>query len=422
MSVKQKPINVDFEIFNIEPVNKYISECEIKVFHTGQNRNGSYISKATGNEIAKTLPRTPIVAFYNEEIGDYRDHGEEITINGDGVKIERKTVPFGAVDEFTPATWKTLLDNRGQEQEYLVVRGYLWTGRYPHLQSVIDNGKGQSMEFYEESVKGNWAKFDNQDNEIFIINEADISALCILGDDVEPCFPQSSIGKPEMLYSLNKDNFKTEFNLFMFDLKEALKEQTDYKEGGERVKKEEMNTEKDNKTVEDYTEEENLDEEKTEDFENIETPEEEEVKEDFSEEVETETEDEVENETDEQNDNEFENLKADYEALKDEMETLKGEFAALSAEKQERDRQEKLEICDTFEALGEEVIKEFKDNIDKYSIEELDKELSAIAFKKGISFSLLQEESKIVTHSVVETGQNDVPAWVQAIKKKENNL
>ena len=79
------PTNFSFEIINITPVNPYISECQIKVFYTGKNRNGSYISKPVGEKIAQTLPRSPIVAYYNEEIEDFEDHGQELIINKNGI-------------------------------------------------------------------------------------------------------------------------------------------------------------------------------------------------------------------------------------------------------------------------------------------------------------------------------------------------
>ena len=119
------PDPIDFEIINIEPMSDYISECEIKVFYHGQNANGSYISKAVGNQIANSLPRAPIVALYNEQIDDYVDHGEEITINRDGVKFEKKTIPYGSVDKDTPAVWKKFWNDQGIEREYLAVRGFL---------------------------------------------------------------------------------------------------------------------------------------------------------------------------------------------------------------------------------------------------------------------------------------------------------
>lgn len=52
------------EFINLHPldINPLMSECQIKVFYLGHNRNGSYINRATAEEMAKTLRGTPIVA------------------------------------------------------------------------------------------------------------------------------------------------------------------------------------------------------------------------------------------------------------------------------------------------------------------------------------------------------------------------
>ena len=44
------------------------------------------------------------------------------------------------------------------------------------------------MELDERFVEGSWTDFDNNGYSFFIINEAIISKLCILGEEVEPCF------------------------------------------------------------------------------------------------------------------------------------------------------------------------------------------------------------------------------------------
>lgn len=64
----------------------------------------------------------------------------------------------------------------------------------------------------------------------FIINDAIFSKLCILGDDVEPCFEGSSITAPEVSTSFTKidDNFKKTLYTMMQDLKFAL-------EGGQKM-------------------------------------------------------------------------------------------------------------------------------------------------------------------------------------------
>jgi len=410
MTTRKIPSTMDFEIINIEPMNDYISECEIKVFYHGRNRNGSYISKAVGNQIANTLPRAPIVALYNEQIDDYEDHGEEIVINKEGIKFIKKTVPYGAVDKDTPAVWKKFRDSKGIEREYLVVRGFLWTGRYPHLKQILEKPKGLSMELFEDSIDGYWAKLDNEEDEIFIFNEASISALCILGDDVEPCFEDASIGKPEILYSLKKDEFKQEFDRFMFELNKILDHENNVKGGmavkneNEDIKVEEIefvNTEE----VE-STEKEKLETEFEESKEGaIETVEEEvleteEVEEEFTE------------------DTRLEELQKKYDLLNEEFTKLKEKYDILMEEKNARELLEKENICNNFSILGEEILKNFKENLSNYTAEELEKELSVIAFKKGISFNLLNEKDAIVTAAPIKNIK-DVPAWVKAVKDKE---
>lgn len=428
---REIPSNIDFEIINIQPINEFISDCEIKVFYTGKNRNGSYISKAVGNIIANSLPRKPIVAYYNEQIDDYEDHGQEMIINKNGIKFITKTVPFGAISETGPIVWKKFLDADGTEREYVVCKGFLWTGRYPHLNSVIERPKGQSMEFFPESVVGDWAKFDNDDREFFIFNEANISALCILGDDVEPCFEGSTIGQPEVLYSLKKDEFKQEFNNFMLELDKALTHNLE--EGGTK-----HNMEK-NKEI---TQETEFELENIEDVTNVEAAEEfteveevievEDVIETTTADEFTEVEEVIEVATEEfaneevveeeiRSDNEFEILNDKFTQLELDYNILKDKYEILFNEKTEKEIADKTAICDKFNVLGDEILSDIKTNLSNYTIEELEDKLSAIAFKKGISFSLIDNQEGIITPVVPHNVPTSVPAWVQAVEARVNN-
>ena len=49
------------------------------------------------------------------------------------------------------------------------------------------------MELDEETLDASWSKDKNENPEFFIINEAFISKLCILGENSEPCFEGSQI-------------------------------------------------------------------------------------------------------------------------------------------------------------------------------------------------------------------------------------
>ena len=102
MSLKNKS-EIDIisspEFINLQPldINPLMSECQIKVFYLGHNRNGSYINRSTAEEMAKTLRGTPIVAAYSKEKEDFGDHGHIIHIEDGEVTFDCKTIPYGFV-------------------------------------------------------------------------------------------------------------------------------------------------------------------------------------------------------------------------------------------------------------------------------------------------------------------------------------
>jgi hypothetical protein len=64
-----------------------MSSCEIKVLYIGENHNRTMISKEVALDMAKTLRGCPIVGYYKDDKEDFRDHGEFITIDADGIKF-----------------------------------------------------------------------------------------------------------------------------------------------------------------------------------------------------------------------------------------------------------------------------------------------------------------------------------------------
>ena len=84
------------------------------------------------------------------------------------------------------------------------------------------------MELDEKTLDGFWTEDDKGIPQFFIINEAIISKLCILGEEAEPCFEGASITTPQVSYSFD-DNFKQELFSMMKELRELLDK------GGEKV-------------------------------------------------------------------------------------------------------------------------------------------------------------------------------------------
>ena len=221
------------EFINIEGISPFASKCEIKVLYVGGNRNGSFIDKSTATQMAQTLPGCPIVGYYSENQEDFRDHGDQMIIDGDGVKFKCLTTPYGFVapnarvwfqefedtDEFGNKTIRT----------YLMTEGYLWTKQYQEAQKVINEGRPQSMELDESTLKGYWSKDTNKGMDFFIINDAIFSKLCILGEDVEPCFEGASVTSPKISSTFSKGD---KFTHTLFTMMKELKELTLTNEGG----------------------------------------------------------------------------------------------------------------------------------------------------------------------------------------------
>ena len=218
------------EFINLQPldINPMMSKCEIKVLYLGQNRNGTSINKEAASAMAKTLRGAPIVGYYREDKSDFFDHGEQVIYDGEGVHFKTLTKPYGFVAPDAEVWFQEFeeFDDNGESttRTYLMTTGYLWTGQYEEAkQLLMEGGKPQSMELDENSLQGFWSKEANSEYEFFIINDAIFSKLCILGDDVEPCFEGASITAPNISKNFSLDDkFKNTLYHMMKELQYTL--------------------------------------------------------------------------------------------------------------------------------------------------------------------------------------------------------
>ena len=246
------------EFINLETldINPLMSKCEIKVLYLGKNRNGSFIDKDTAYEMAKTLRGAPIVGYYKKDKEDFADHGNRVILDDEGVKFECLTKPYGFVAPDAKVWFQNFDDTdefgNVETRTYLMTTGYLWTGQYEECKLAVEEGRPQSMELDEKTLKGHWATDKNDGMDFFIINDAVFSKLCILGDDVEPCFEGANVDTPNVSTSFSKidDNFKKTLFSMMQELQFAL-------QGGQTMENEEnvLEQEENIETVEEVVEE-----------------------------------------------------------------------------------------------------------------------------------------------------------------------
>ena len=451
---KSIPTSTSVEFVSLTPLNPLISKCEIKVLYTGLNRNKSFITKDVANKMAQSLPGTPIVGEFLTQ--DFGDHGEEdLVIDENGLRFVKSTVPYGFIPTDAKIWWQNFLDCDGVEREYLLTEGYLWTGRYPETQRVISKGNGQSMELDRDSLVGEWTKSDNAEFEYFNIDEAFFSALCILGEDVEPCFEGANIGRPSLLYSLDKDDFKSQLSAFMLDLKDALNTQggipmednksletplapeveevevvEETTEIIEEVEVEAAETESADAEVEEFAKDDKKkkkEEEKEEEQTSEEQPSNDKQEENTDEEEEKKKKknyklEEVEEYV--QLSKDFLELSTKYENLVKEYEAMKPVLEKFQAQENERVMAEKQEMINRFYMLDEADLKEVKENIANFSLDEIESKLCVIAVRKKVNFNLDTTENsdkeieKPITTFNMGTVVDSTPAWLKAVESR----
>ena len=424
------------EFINLQPldINPLMSSCDIKVLYIGQNRNHSYITKEVATNMAKTLRGAPIVGYYKEEKGDFADHGEKVIIDDEGIKFQCMTVPYGFVSPDAKVWFQTFndIDDFGNEikREYLVTTGYLWTGQYEECKKALD-GRPHSMELDNDSLEGKWSTDSSTGMDFFIVNDATFSKLCILGDDVEPCFEGSSITSPATTFSKVDNNFKHTLFSMMEDLKFALKG------GNEQVIQEGTMVEQ---PIEDNTK--NLDSSNesivNENDTSIEEPTAESVE---SPETEFENQDEKDKDKQNKDDNKdsdseyscngkddedkkkYSLLEAEYNELKTKFDLLQAKCEELEKVTTSYEREKKEELINKFYMLDDEDKKDVKDNIDKYSLDDIESKLSVICVRKRVSFANEVEEDQPATTFSLEglDAEDDTPEWIKAVLDYKNN-
>ena len=449
----------DPEFLNINSINPLVSKCEIKVLYVGENRNRSFISKEVAIEMAQTLPGCPIVGYYIENKEDFGDHGEQIIIDGEGVKFKKLTKPYGFIAPDSKIWFQEFQDTdefgNTTIREYLMTEGYLWTGQYEECKRVIDNGNPQSMELDEKTLKGHWSTNTNKGVEFFIINDAMFSKLCILGEDVEPCFEGASVTAPDVSSKFSKDD---SFIPSLFSMIEQLK--TTLQEGGyamdgqttqaveetvvtEEVKDTEFQVIED--TAEEATEVEetvvekefseiqgNVDE--TVIDENQNTIEEFKKAKEAKEDEKSEEKEEDKKTSEDEDEETFKCGKDDkekYSLLEEELSELKNQYALLETEVQELrafkaevEDAQKDEMINSFCMLSDEDKADVIENKSKYSLDEIEAKLSVICVRKKVSFDLdsdNKEETAPTTFSLDSLDADaGLPEWLKAVEKTKN--
>ena len=311
------------------------------------------------------------------------------------------------------------------------------------------------MELDPNSTKTTRTNLDNSPVDFFIINETVMSKLCILGEETEPCFEGADIKAPRIQFSF-EDDFKNQLYNMMNEIREFM-----LKGGKEEMAEENKvileNEGKIDESVENNfennTEEEKCpecgkpvtececdkealehakkkDEEKEEEKKTEEEPKEDEGSKAEEPPVEEDEEEKKKKAKEKYNlveASEYEELQRQYNELNENYEALTSENTSLKEFKVAAERKDKQAMINSFTMLSDSDKADVVENIDTYSVDEIEAKLAVICVRNKVSFELETETKNetVVSFNLHETQEEDsMPAWVKAVKavKDSENL
>lgn len=432
------------EFINLQPleINPLMSACDIKVLYVGQNRNQSFITKEVATDMAKTLRGAPIVGYYKTDTNDFGDHGDQVVIDGDGFHFNCLTRPYGFVAPDAKVWFQEFddTDDFGNviTREYLMTTGFLWTGQFEEARRVIEKGNNQSMELDSDTLEGHWGTDSLNGVEFFIIDDATFSKLCLLGEDVEPCFEGASVTAPDIsvTFSKNENDFKTTLYQMMKDLKYALERRSDTMENETKVVEQESSVDfEEVKNTE--TETENTAEETEFKKADADNDKKEESKNETKEESDEDDSDDKNKEDDKKDDFSMQSSDADapvidyeqkYNDLESKYALVVEELNELRSFKAKIENEQKDELIGKFYMLADEDKADVIANKAKYSLDEIEAKLSVICFRKKVNFDLdtsdknednTEDNVEITTYNLSED-ECVMPAWIKEALARQN--
>ena len=248
------------EVKDIDENHRGMMKLKFKIFHTGLNRNGSFVSETAAKKAMKTIADRPVLAAIHQlDDGswDFEGHEMEIIENENGESevryIESQVGSFSS----EPAFWE-----HDDELDKDFVCAYAYISReYTKAAEIIENKNGtkNSCELFIDELSYN-AKEKYLDLTEFFVNASTLLGRRDDGTEIG----EGMLGSRADIEAFSVDNNSIKYQQdeklikIMQELKESLDNYTsvysdqNLKEGGKPVKFEEL-LEKYGKTAEDVT-------------------------------------------------------------------------------------------------------------------------------------------------------------------------
>jgi len=160
----------------------------IDIAYVGFNRNNFIISEETFENSFKTIHGIPVVVNYNIENNSIGEHDELLILNKEN-KIENiinLTQGIGFVPPNPKLEWVEFKEDDGEIKKYLRTEVFIW-------KRMMGYDYIKSKEFTNQSMEIHIVTGKKDKDKSFEITEFEWEALCLLEDDIEPCYENAKL-------------------------------------------------------------------------------------------------------------------------------------------------------------------------------------------------------------------------------------
>jgi hypothetical protein len=161
--------------FNLNERNPFITHARLKIFYVGQTEDGRLFTEDFSNKLIKTLPQSPVVAYFDEESEDFKAHNQKQYVYG--YVPENATIYFEEEDDRVWAFTDVVL----------------FTGRNDNIGEVAKRimGMQHSLELDPATVQYKVNKDGNGKFRNIEFTEGKFIGLSVVGKSEKPAFSGS---------------------------------------------------------------------------------------------------------------------------------------------------------------------------------------------------------------------------------------
>jgi hypothetical protein len=201
-------INFSTKFESLEKINPLITKYRINICVPDKPAKKYIFSKQVIEGMSNTIKGSGVYAYYFERDQQIGGHEDDIVYTKTGYKRTGEPIAYGFADPYQEPYW---MEKDGEK--WYTTNVYMWTGRNPHIEEVLENPVWQSMEVAvndKEDASGNK-----------IVNEAIFLGFCLL-QGINPAFEGSKIEKMSLPVTDNEiDLLKEEYESFLNMSKEG---------------------------------------------------------------------------------------------------------------------------------------------------------------------------------------------------------